>query len=61
MGLIVELEEGVWLAPWDGDPGRTLKKESAKIFECGFSAMKALLAAKELRPFKNASIYDTHD
>ena len=22
-----------WIAPWDGDPGRTLIKESAKTYE----------------------------
>ena len=35
--FIIELEPNVWAANWDGDPGRTLKEESAKIFysECG--------------------------
>ena len=27
---IVELEEGCWLAPWLGDPGRTTMKKSAR-------------------------------
>lgn len=22
-----------WIAPWDGDPGRTIVRESAKIFD----------------------------
>lgn len=22
-----------WIAPWNGDPGRTLRKENAKLFE----------------------------
>jgi len=28
----IELEKGVYGAPWNGDPGRTLKIENAKIF-----------------------------
>ena len=32
MSYIVELEPGCWLAPWKGDPGRTLVIHSAKVF-----------------------------
>jgi hypothetical protein len=39
---IVELEKGVWLAPGDGDPSRTLKKENAKQFRTTSSANRAL-------------------
>jgi len=31
--FIVELEEKCWIAPWEGDPGRTIVKENAKQFE----------------------------
>ena len=44
---IVEIEEGVWLAPWEGDPGRTLDKENAKTFTSRFKANKALGKARE--------------
>ena len=33
MEHIIELEKGVFVAPWIGDPGRTLKKGSAKTFQ----------------------------
>ncbi len=29
---VAELEPGVWIAPWSGDPGRTLLKTNAKVF-----------------------------
>ena len=29
---IIELEEGVFLSPWSGDPGRTISKDNAKKF-----------------------------
>ncbi|WP_458413062.1 hypothetical protein ACNQFZ_20060 [Schinkia sp. CFF1] len=29
-----------WIAPWDGDPGRTLVRESAKVFKTEESAKK---------------------
>jgi hypothetical protein len=29
---VVQLYDGVWIAPWSGDPGRTTKKENAKRF-----------------------------
>ena len=32
MNYIIELEKGVFIATWDGDPGRTLFKETAKTF-----------------------------
>lgn len=42
MTAIVELEEGCWLAPWRGDPGRTLVRESAKRFKSARAARAAL-------------------
>jgi 2-C-methyl-D-erythritol 4-phosphate cytidylyltransferase len=42
MTAIVELEEGCLLAPWRGDPGRTLVRESAKRFKSVRAARAAL-------------------
>ena len=57
---IVELEKGVYLAPWQGDPGRTLVLGSAKVFANNASAKKALENARGLlRKFPNAVIRPT--
>lgn len=53
---IVELENGVWLAPWDGDPGRTLRIENAKTFASFKDAEDALKMAREWRQFVEARI-----
>ena len=53
---IVELETGVWLADWPGDPGRTLVKESAKRYATNHGAAIALGLARKFRPFKSAVI-----
>jgi hypothetical protein len=53
---IVEIEEGVWLSPWDGDPGRTLVKDSAKQFKTENDAGKALGKARAL-PHRNGFPY----
>jgi len=39
---IVEIDDGVWLAPWVGDPGRTLVKESARKYSTLHGAKTAL-------------------
>lgn len=54
--MIVELEEGVWIAEWEGDPGRTCAIENAQEFAGVPEADEALRAARIYRPFKNASI-----
>lgn len=56
MAYIVELQEGCWLAPWRGDPGRTLVEASAKQFETEASAKRGLTAARRWHPFLNAVI-----
>lgn len=53
---IVELEDGVFLAPWDGDPGRTTVKENAKRFNTMLGAKRAITKAKSSRDFTNWSI-----
>lgn len=51
MKYIVELEPGVWLAPWDGDPGRTTVKENAKVFDVSYLAKHAGEEAQKYRSF----------
>ena len=53
---IVELEEGVYLAPWDGDPGRTLDIKNASRFIREIEAVYAIMQAKEYRAFGSARI-----
>jgi len=53
---IVELEKGVWIAPWEGDPGRTLEIENAKQYKQRNWAKRGLKMAREYRPFKKAKI-----
>jgi len=56
MTYIVELEPGVWLASWSGDPGRTLVKESAKQYRTISLATYALARARKHRDFADAAI-----
>ena len=53
---VVELEPGVWLAAWDGDPGRTLVRGNALTFHDQRGARAALHLAREYRPFARARI-----
>lgn len=53
---IVKIEKGTWLAPWDGDPGRTLVESSAKKFKTELTAQKALGRARAL-PHRNSFPY----
>jgi len=53
---IVQLEHEVWLAPWDGDPGRTESVESAQRFTSKRQAEAALKRAREYRPFDRAFV-----
>ncbi len=56
MKWIIQLEPGVWLAPWDGDPGRTLCRENADCFTSRVFAGIALVCAREYRPFTAAKV-----
>lgn len=56
VAYIVQLEPGVWLAPGDGDPPRTLVKANAARYTSIRSASTALLGARMFRPFANATI-----
>ena len=53
---IVQLEYECWIAPIDGDPGRTLKIENAQRFRSRKLAEKALEKAREYRDFPNAFV-----
>ena len=46
--FIVELCAGVWLAPWSGDPGRTLKRENAKVFKTARAGESAINRARKI-------------
>ncbi len=56
---IVELQPQVqmWIAPWQGDPGRTCVESSARRFKTEASAKAALTRARRYSPFKKARIY----
>lgn len=56
--MIIELEEGVWLADGEGDPPRTLVMENAKDFANMKEATEALAKARKSRPFIGARIID---
>ena len=55
MRYIVELYHGCWLAPWSGDPGRTLVIGHAQQFCCEKSASKALQKAKKRNMHRDLS------
>lgn len=52
MNYIIEFEQGVYFADIYGDPGRTLKIESAKKFQLKSEAQRALLKAKREYPHR---------
>ncbi len=56
--FIVELEAGVWYAEWEGGPGRTLKKRSARRFDSKKDARTAIVEARKYRPFEGAKVVD---
>jgi hypothetical protein len=53
---VVQLYDGVWIAPWSGDPGRTTKKENAKRFGALHGARVSLGKARRYKKFPNAKI-----
>ena len=56
MRYLVELEQGTYLAPWAGDPGRTIKRSNAKRYKSEQLASIALRKARRYRPFVCAKI-----
>jgi len=53
---IVQLDFELWLAPWHGDPGRTMVIENAKWFTSRRQAEKALEDARKYWPFPDAFV-----
>jgi hypothetical protein len=51
---IVELEPGVYLAPWLGDPPRTCVLVNSRWFLSKRSAAGAIVRARKYRPFLEA-------
>ena len=63
IGYIIEFEEGVYYAGWDGDPGRTLKLGNAMIFETKRLAEKILkreLENNAHRNYRNAKVIEVN-
>ena len=58
---VVRIGENCWLAPWQGDPGRTIVKENARVFCSRQAADKAIKAAHKFRPLLLTSIEEELD
>ena len=58
LGYIVRLQPGCWLAPWSGDPGRTLVLASARVYRSEAAAKGALTRARKIpgREFRDAAV-----
>ena len=56
-GFIVELEAGVYVAEWSGDPGRTSDIGSAKVYQTEVAAINGKAQARRYRKFANARIH----
>jgi hypothetical protein len=56
--FIVQLEPGVWLANWCGDPGRTCVEAGALRLRSLASAERELAGARKYRPFVDAQIVE---
>jgi len=53
---VVELEEGVWISGWTGDPGRTLDRANARRYATPKGARIGLAHARRIRPFIHARV-----
>ncbi len=49
---ILNIGKGVWIADWEGDPPRTLVRESAKQFSSREKAKKHIEVVKQTHPFR---------
>lgn len=59
---IIEFEEGVWIAEWEGDPPRTLVKNNARNFSAFADAEEEIERLKKLYPHRrwsNAKVIDS--
>lgn len=55
------LEQGVFIAPWSGDPGRTLDFDKARLFIKKSDAWRAIEKAQKYRKFKSARVEEITD
>jgi N-methylhydantoinase B/oxoprolinase/acetone carboxylase alpha subunit len=55
-GWVVEISPGCWLAPWHGDPGRTLVRTSARVFKTQCGAFRAIAHASKFRDMSRAML-----
>ena len=53
MKYIIELTSNSWVADWEGDPGRTIVMQNAKIFDCKEEAKMFLLNILKDNPHRN--------
>lgn len=53
MAYIIKLSEKVWIAPWIGDPGRTLLRQSAELFSTKKLDKQKLDNLKQKFPYIN--------
>jgi hypothetical protein len=58
---LVQLEPGVYLAPWSGDPGRTTRRSNATRFSDHAAAASALAKARRYRAFIKAGVVPVWD
>lgn len=56
MKYLVEIEPGVWLANWQGDPGRTLLQSSARKYKSERAAKYAIARARRYSKFEEARV-----
>jgi len=49
---LIELEESVWVADWDGDPPRTILKYNAKPYKTKKGAKIALMRILKRFPYR---------
>ena len=47
-GWLAEISPGCWLAPWSGDPGRTLVEANARRYKTAGAARGALTRARKM-------------
>lgn len=59
--FIVKLEKGVWLAPWKGDPGRTIVKSHAKCFNTAKGAKIAATKSLGYKEFDNPKVVEVDE
>lgn len=52
MEWLAKLSEGCWLAPWEGDPGRTIVEDNAQRYKTEGAAKAALTRARKRHTFR---------